>query len=50
MLWIPLLGRAGPPIVNTDRGRQFTSGRRIDALTEAGVSISREYLTLSATA
>jgi putative transposase len=31
-----------PRIVNTDQGSQFTSGGWIDALTEAGASISHE--------
>ena len=33
---------ASPAIVNTDQGSQFTSGGWIDALTEAGVSISMD--------
>ncbi len=34
--------RARAAIVNTDQGSQFTSGSWIDALTEAGVSISMD--------
>jgi len=36
------LRRARPQIVNTDQGSQFTSGSWIEALTEAGVSISMD--------